>query len=370
MGTVQEGRTRKSSNREVKTMKRILNSSTRVAALAVACVFGAGAAGAADSITVTSWGGAYQDAQAEAYFKPFQEETGIQVLEDEWNGELGKIRAMVETGSVNWDVVQVEAPELVLGCFEGLYEEIDWERLPPKEEFIEAAVDDCGVGTIVWSTVLAYDGDHLEEGPQSWADFWDVETFPGPRGLRRGPKFTLEFALMADGVPPGEVYEVLSTEEGVDRAFAKLDEIKEHIRWWEAGAQPPQWLASGEVVMTSVYNGRIDAANKEEGKNFKIVWDGSLYTVDSWVIPRGSQKKDAAMEFIAFASQPERQKELSTRIAYGPTNQNAVEMLPQEVAADLPTAPDNLEGAAENDTEFWVDNLERLTERFNAWVAQ
>ena len=152
----------------------------------------------------------------------------------------------------------------MLGCEEGLYEPIDWDAVGGKDQFIDAAVDDCGVGTIVWSTVLAYDGDKItDDPPQSWADFWDTEKYPGQaRACAGGPKYTLEFALMADGVAPAEVYEVLRTPEGVDRAFAKLDEIKDDIIWWEAGAQPPQLLASGEVVMTSAYNGRISAANK------------------------------------------------------------------------------------------------------------
>ena len=197
-------------------------------------------------LTVTSFGGAYQDAQRKVYFEPFKQATGIDLVEDVWNGGVGAIRAKVEGGGQEWDVVQVEAEELVIGCEEGLYEPIDWDAVGGKEQFIDAAVNDCGVGAIVWSTVLAYDGDKItEDPPQSWADFLDTEKFPGKRGLRRHPKYTLEFALMADGVPPDQVYEVLRTPEGVDRAFAKLDEIKDDIIWWEAGAQPPQLLGLG-----------------------------------------------------------------------------------------------------------------------------
>jgi putative spermidine/putrescine transport system substrate-binding protein len=174
---------------------------------------------------------------------------------------------------------------------------------------------------------------------------------------------------MADGVPPDQVYETLRTEEGVDRAFAKLDEIKDDIIWWEAGAQAPQLLASGEVIMTNAYNGRISAAN-EEGRNFKVVWPGSIYAVDSWVVLSGTPHQDAALQFIAFASAPERQKDLPNAIAYGVTHKGAAEQIDKEVLADLPTAPDNLAVAIELDTEFWVENVERLTERFTAWAAQ
>ncbi len=341
------------------------------AAVAAAGLLGLSTASAlAQDLTVTSWGGSYQDAQREVYFEPFKQASGIELVEDVWNGGVGAIRAKVEGGGQEWDVVQVEAEELVLGCEEGLYEPIDWEALGGKDQFIEAAVDDCGVGTIVWSTVIAYDGDKItDDPPQSWADFWDTGKYPGKRGLRRHAKYTLEFALMADGVPPAEVYEVLRTPEGVDRAFGKLDEIKDDIIWWEAGAQPPQLLAAGEVIMTNAYNGRISAAN-EEGRNFKVVWPQSIYAVDSWVILKNSPHQEAAMSFIEFASQPEHQSNLPKSIAYGVTHKDAAAQIDQEVLQDLPTAPDNLEGAIELDTEFWVENVERLTERFTAWAAQ
>jgi putative spermidine/putrescine transport system substrate-binding protein len=339
------------------------------AGAAVAGVLTISSASAAD-LTVTSWGGAYQDAQREVYFEPFKKATGIDLVEDVWNGGVGAIRAKVEGGGQEWDVVQVEAEELVLGCEEGLYAPIDWQAVGGKDQFIKAAVNDCGVGTIVWSTAIAYDGDKLKDGPKSWADFWDTQKYPGKRALRRGPKYTLEFALMADGVPPDQVYQVLGTPEGVDRAFAKLDEIKGDLIWWEAGAQPPQLLASGEVVMTSAYNGRISAANKDDGRNFEIVWPESIYAVDSWVILENSPHKDAALKFIAFASQPEHQKELPKAIAYGVTNKNAAAQIDSEILKDLPTAPDNLKDALQIDTEFWVEHNELLTERFTAWAAQ
>jgi putative spermidine/putrescine transport system substrate-binding protein len=340
------------------------------AAAAALLGWSTGAALGAD-LTVTSFGGAYQDAQRQVFFEPFKQETGIDLVEDVWNGGVGVIRAKVEGGGQEWDVVQVEAEELVLGCEEDLYEPIDWDAVGGKDQFIEAAVNDCGVGTIIWSTVLAYDGDKItSDPPQSWADFWDTEKYPGKRGLRRHPKYTLEAALMADGVPPDQVYEALRTPEGVDRAFAKLDEIKDDIIWWEAGAQPPQLLAAGELIMTNAWNGRISAANRDEGRNFKIVWPQSMYAVDSWVILKGSPHKDAALQFIAFASRPEHQKELPKAIDYGVTNKDAAAQIDKAVLENLPTAPERLEAALATDTEYWVENLDRLMERFTAWAAQ
>ncbi len=345
----------------------------RVAGAFASLVFGlvvaTGSVSARD-LTIVSWGGNYQDAQREIYFEPYSKETGKPILEESWDGGFGVLAAKFQAGSPNWDIVQVETEELALGCADGMYEPVDWSALGGEDKFIPSAVHECGVGAIVWTTGLSYDADKLTTPPTGWADFWDVEKFPGKRGLRRGPKYALEFALMADGVEPAKVYEVLATPEGVDRAFAKLDELKPHIVWWEAGAQPIQLLASGEVVMTSAYNGRLAGINRTEGKNFKIVWPGSIYAIDSWVVLKGSPNKEQAFDFIRFASLPENQSKLPEHIAYGLPNKAAGEMVPAELAAELPTAPANLEVAIPLDGDFWVDNIEALTTRFNAWLAQ
>lgn len=330
---------------------------------------GAGSAVARD-LTVVSWGGNYQDAQRKIYFEPFAKLTGKRVLDETWDGGIGVITSKMKAGAPNWDAVQVEAEELALGCADGLYEKLDWSKLGGKEAYLPAAVSDCGVGAIVWSTALSYDADKLKTAPTSWADFWDVKKFPGKRGLRRGPKYALEFALQADGVPADKVYETLATPEGVDRAFKKLGELKPNIVWWESGAQPLQLLSSGEVVMTSAYNGRISGINKTEKKNFKVVWPGSVYAVDSWVVLKGAENKDAAMDFIAFASKPENQQKLPPFIAYGLPNNEAAKAVPADLQADLPTAAANIEKALPLDVDFWVDNSEALTQRFNAWLAQ
>ena len=323
----------------------------------------------ARDLTIVSWGGAYQEAQRKVYFAPYMAATSSKLLEEEYNGEMAKIKAMVETKNVTWDVVQVESPELQRGCEEGLFVKLDWDKIGGKQQFIPAAVTTCGVGAIVWSVVLAYDADKLKQGPTSWADFWDVKKFPGKRALRKGAKFTMEIALLADGVTPADLYKTLGTPAGVDRAFKKLDQLKGNIQWWEAGAQPPQWLASGDVVMTSAYNGRIAAANKE-GKNFKIVWNGQVYAIDSWAIPVGSPNLSQAYNFIKFVSQPEYQKDLPTYITYGPTHVKAVAQVPANIAVNLPTAPDNLKNSVANNTEFWVEHGVDLDERFNAWAAR
>lgn len=324
----------------------------------------------ARDLTVVSFGGSYQDVQREIYFTPFTQATGIALTEDSYNGGVGVLRAKVE-GPPSWDVVQVETDELTLGCEEGILLPLDWDVLG-ADNFLPAAVHECAVGTIVWATVMAYDAERYSENPPAtWADFFDVETYPGPRGLRRSPRANLEFALMADGVPIDQVYTVLATEEGVDRAFAKLDSIKDDLILWEAGAQPLQLLAAGEVVMTSAYNGRVTAANQTEGRNFKIAWDaGFSYAVDSWAIMANSDKQDEAMQFIQFASDPQNQKLMPPLIPYGATHVDTAALVDAEVLADTPTAPENLPNGLFFDEAYWVDHNEALNERFNAWAAQ
>ncbi len=336
--------------------------------LAVVAACCAQAAQAAD-LTVISFGGANKAAQEKAYYAPFTKATGIKVVGGEYNGEMAKVKAMVDTKSVSWDVLEVESPELARGCDEGMFEKLDYSKIGNKADFVPGAAQTCGVGIFVWSTVLAYNADKLKVGPTSWKDFWDVKKFPGKRGMRKGAKYTLEVALMADGVAPKDVYKVLATPAGVDRAFKKLDQLKPNIQWWEAGAQPPQYLVSGDVVMSSAYNGRI-ANTQKEGKNLKIVWNGGMYDFDSWAIPKGSPNKDAALKFIAFASKPENQKVYSQNIAYGPTNKKAVPLLDKQLVADLPTAPQNIKSGVAVDVAFWADYGESLEQRFNAWAAK
>jgi len=344
-------------------MKKSILATALVGAVTAAASLGA----LAQQITVVNFGGANANAQKKAYYEPF-EKTGTKVVSVEYNGEQAKIKAMVETKKVTWDVVEVESPDVARGCDEGLFEKLDYSRIGNKADFNPAAVTECGIGVFVWSTVMAYNGDKLKDGPKTWADFWDTKKFPGKRGLRKGARYNLEFALMADGVKPTDVYKVLATPAGAERAFKKLSELKASIQWWEAGAQPPQFLVAGDVAISTVYNGRIDAANRE-GKNLKISWTGGIYDLDYWVIPKGAPNKDASLKFIAFASTPEAQAEYAKNIAYGPTNNKALAKLDAKVLANLPTSPANSADALQFDLKFWADQGESLEKRFASWAT-
>jgi putative spermidine/putrescine transport system substrate-binding protein len=320
-------------------------------------------------ITVVNFGGANGNAQKKAYFEPFEKSTGNKVVGVEYNGEQAKIKAMVEAKKVSWDVIEVESPDVTRGCDEGLFEKMDYSKIGNKADFTPAAIRECGIGTFVWSTVMAYNADKLKTAPTTWADFWDVKKFPGKRAMRKGARYNLEFALMADGVAVPDIYKVLATKDGAERAFKKLTELKPNIQWWEAGAQPPQFLVAGDVVMTTAYNGRIDAAQRE-GKNLKITWTGGIYDLDFWVIPKGTPNKDVAMKYIAQASSADAQAEYAKLISYGPTNTKALAKLDAKVLAMLPTSAVNSKTALQFNVGFWADQGEALEKRFAAWAAQ
>lgn len=345
-----------------------MRSPTKIG-IALSVLLVSGAVAQARDLTATSWGGAFQEIQNDVYFNPFRKETGIPLIDETWNGGVGVIRTMVEAGNPTWDLLEVEDDELLVGCEEGLFEKLDFSRIGGKERYLEAAVTPCGIATTFSAFVLGYDKDKLKDPPQSWADFFDTAKFPGRRALRSGPKSTLEFALLADGVPPEQIYEVLATEEGVDRAFKKLDSIKGDLIFWTASAQAPQWLASGEVVMTSSFNGRLDAANLTDNRNFGIVWNQSIRNMDSWVILKGSPNIDAAYKLLDYMGDPARQAALAERIAYGGSNKDANGLLPPDRVNDLVTSEENAKVAIPLGVQFWVDNIDRLTERFNQWAA-
>ena len=360
-----------------------MKSFLKLTSMAVAGLFAASAA-QADTLTIVSWGGAYTKSQIEAYHKPYIKKTGVTINSEDYSGGLAEIKAQVEAGNVTWDLVDLELSDVVRGCDEGLLEELPLDGLPPApdgtpaaKDFLPGTLHECGIATIIWSTIYAYDKTKFPNGgPQTMADFFDTKKFPGKRAMRKGPKPNLEFALMGDGVPADKVYEVLSTPAGVDRAFAMLDKIRADVLWWEAGAQPPQMLADGEVAMATAYNGRIFNAVATENKPFEIVWDGQVWDLDLWSIPKGSKNKAAAIEFIKYSTDTQRLADQASWIAYGPARKSSGPMVglfndgKTEMGPHMPTAEANLTNALVNGFEFWADNQDELNERFTAWLAQ
>jgi putative spermidine/putrescine transport system substrate-binding protein len=367
-------------------MRNLLLSS----ALGAAGVVGLGVAGAAaqpDSLTISSWGGAYTHSQTKAYHEPFTEMTGIEInnVDKSANG-LAYLRSQIESGNIESHVIDLLEVDAIIACDEGLAREIDYdaELAPapdgtmPTEDFIEGSLSGCFVPTIVYSTILATNTEIWGDGeqPDSIADLWDMETFPGQRALRRVPNGNLEWALYADGVPADEVYDVLETDEGIARAFAKLDEIKDDVIWWQEGAQPPQLLADEEAVIASAYNGRIFNAQVVEDQPFEILWDGQLFELDGWVVPAGVPEEETVMEYIRFSTDTQRLADQAKYISYGPARASSAPLVSThaetgvEMGPHMPTAPENFFSPIKVDPLFWADNQDELTERFNAWLAQ
>ncbi len=354
-------------------------------ALALLTAYPPGQASAQNrTITIVSFGGSYSRACEKGYHERFKAETGIDINFEDYNGGLAQIRAQVDVGNVYWDVVDLEIPDLVRGCDEGLLVPINIDDLSPgadgtpaADDFVEGTITECGVTKLFYSTIFAYNDARIGDvKPTSVGDFFDLEKFPGRRGMRRFPLVNLEFALMADGVPLDEVYATLDTEAGVARAFRKLDTIKEHIVWWETGAQPPQMLADGEVVMTTAYNGRIFNAQVLEDQPFVIVWDGQVLDTSGFGIVEGTRNLDAALRFLDFGTTAESMAGLARYIAYSPTRRSAMPLISThaETGVDMrphmPTTPENATRTLQNDWEWWSDNGEEMNERFSTWLAR
>ncbi len=342
------------------------------------------AAAGAQTLTLVSWGGSYGRSVERAWVEPFTEQTGIEVRLEDYNGGLAQIRAQVETGNVFWDIVDMTTPDAVRACDEGLLEFVPPEDLPAAADGTPAARDyppdarsDCAGGGIVSATIVAYNDELFPgEKPSTLEDYFDLEKFPGRRGMRRVPVVNLEFALIADGVPLDEVYRTLDTEAGVARAFAKLDTIKDQLVFWEAGAQPPQMLADQEVVMTTAYNGRIFNAQILERQPFTIIWDGQVQETSGLGIVLGTPRLEIARRFVAFVSNPANLAAISKYISYSPTRYSGHALVSAhldtgvEMAPHMPAAEQNMRRALNSDWLWWADNRDELNERFAVWLTR
>ena len=344
----------------------------------------------ADELTIVSWGGAYSNSQNEAYHKPYTELTGVSVINDESSAEaVAKLRAMDEAGNITWDVVDVVASDAIRLCDEGLAMEINHDEqlaaapdgTPASEDFGDLLVSDCFIPQIVYSTTFGYRTD-----VEAWADntptdvcaVFDTETFPGKRALEKRPINNMEWALICDDVAKGDVYDVLSTDEGVQQALDKLATIKDEVIWWSAGAETPQLLADSEVVMGSTYNGRLFAVIEEQDQPVAMLWDAQVFDLDGWIIPAGlsDERKARALHYMKFATDTQRLADQAKYISYGPARLSSAPLVGQhadlgiDMAPHMPTDPKNAENTFLYNYEWWADNRDDLDGKFQAWLAQ
>jgi putative spermidine/putrescine transport system substrate-binding protein len=261
----------------------------------------------------------------------------------------------------------VEAPELVRGCEDGVFEKIDW-SVVDKSKFIPAGIATCGAGAVGWGVTMFYDQARVAAGPSDFAGFWDVQKFPGKRSLRSMAKTTLEIALMADGVSPADVYAVLRTPAGQQRAFAKLDQIKPHVVWWKSGAQPLQLVGSGEVAYAIGFVGRTIRA-ADGGARYPILWNTLLYSFDYWAVVRNAPHRAEGMKLIQYMTDAKPLTALAQDWAVSPATA-AVANDPEIARRNPGMVASHAAKGLFIDTDFWVENGEDLEAKFNAWLAR
>ena len=333
----------------------------------------------ARDLTVVSWGGLLARSQMRAFINPFRKESEVWVELDRYDGGLDEIRAQVLAENVLWDVVDMSPVDVERGCAEGLLETIDPSSLPAgadgtpvADDFAPDALVECGVGQYIWATAVLYDRADFAAAaaPTTIADFFDVARFPGKRGMRRDPRVNLEWALIADGVPAADVYDVLDTPAGLDRAFASLDRIKSSIVWWTDGEEPISFLDQDRVSMSTVWNGRTFRPIVEEEKDYGLIWDHQVWELEYWAIVRGTPHLEAALDYLRFVTQTERQAAQAEHITYGPARRSALNLVSEAMRPLLPTTEDNMATALRADTMWWAEHFDEVAEEFEDWIRR
>lgn len=314
-------------------------------------------------LVVVDYGGAMSEAQKKSKYEPFEKENDVKITIVSPT-DVGKLKAMVEGGNVEWDAVVADSDIALRLENEGLLEDLDFDIID-KSGFRPELVTTSSIGNELYFTNIAYNTDVFSEDnhPKTWKEFWDTEKFPGARSLHKSPMGTLEIALLADGVSPDELYPL-----DVERALKSLDKIKSEVKvWWDAGAQPPQSLATKEVVLAAAWNGRISSA-QSGGAHIANEFNEALAMADSWIIPKGAPNKDLAQKFISFVSEPEQQAEYSKLIDYAPPNEKALDLLPEELKENIGRSSKDAETQITVNIEYWAKNFEEVNEKFNNWL--
>ena len=323
---------------------------------------------ASESLTVMGFGGDYSKIQKEHMIEPFMKETGIKILTDDYKGGTAEIKAQVDSGNVKWDVIDIDYIDLEKACNENLLEIIDPEFLPKGDDGVSAKNDfyplalssECAVGITFWSAVFAYNDKFIGDiKPKTINDLFDTNKIPGKRGLNKRAQINMEWALIADGVAAKDVYDVLETQEGVKRAFAKLDTIKDSVIWFDSWSQSPQLLNDGSVIMSQAPNGRFT--------KFNVVWDAQGFDLDGWAIVKGTKKLELSKKFIAYATSTVPLSGVKD-INYGPTRKSSTNLVAKKVQQNLPTA--HLDEGFKVNSAFWSDYGTELNEQFNAWLLK
>lgn len=316
-----------------------------------------GPAQAASQLVFASGGGKLEETYKKTVFTPFKEKTSNDIVTTANEG--AKLKAMVEQGQVEWDLMQGPAEQLIVFGRQGLFEPIDYTNID-KANMLDGTTEEFFVLTDVAAYNISWNTDNLKGNPpQSWADVW---AYDGRIGLWKRPFQTLEVALLADGVALADLYPL-----DLDRAFKSLEKIKKKVVWWERGAQGAQVFLDGEVDVGAVWNGRLHQP-KLDGAPVDFNFNQAIFVNDAWAIPKGAPHKKEAMELLAFALAPEQQAAFARELPYGPVNRAALALLDDKTKAALPSSEENFKKGRLLDLAFWADNSQKVTERFNSWL--
>ncbi|QDL93928.1 ABC transporter substrate-binding protein (plasmid) [Paroceanicella profunda] len=313
-------------------------------ALGVLPMMGRGAMAQAKELVIVNWGGTAADVIKEVLGDTYTAATGMPVVIDGSGPSAGKIRAMVESGAVVWDVCDSGPGSAIILGEAGMTQEIDY-SVVDKSKVIDGATWKYGVGNYVYSYVLASNPRMLGGNvPQTWEDVWNVKDFPGMRTFRKSVRGMLESATMAMGVAPENVYETLGTQDGIDAAVDKFRQLREHIIVWGSGSDSQNLFLQEEVSMGNIWSTRAHLLKDEmDADSFTVTFNGGVISPGVWVVPKDNPAgTEEAMKFIAFAQDPELQVKWLELIGSGPVNPAAAALVPENLKKWNPSSPENL----------------------------
>jgi len=332
-----------------------------LAALGIAA--GTPAHARAKRLVIADWGGATDEAFMSAWGRPYQDAHGVDVVSDVTGPSIGRIKAMVESRAVTWDLCDSNAGESEYLGENKLVEEVDYSIVNPANVFPDAKFR-WGVSSYYFSYVLAYDTEKVK-APESWADFWNLKDFPGKRALRKNVTGMCECAMLADGVAPDKVYEVLSSPGGIERAMEKFREIRDHVIFWNSGAQSADLLRNHEVVMANIWSTRASTLKRDSAGKITWTWNGGLLVPSVWVVPRGNPAgPKAAFEFANYALTPENQIALLKATGNGPSNPAAAPMVPDDLKFYDPSQPEHRKVQIPLSTAWYAKFQDRARDQY------
>lgn len=335
----------------------------------------------AQSLTIATWGGSYEQAQQLALFDPFEKKTNVRINTQYYGGET----ALLKSNHLP-DIIDMTMDSALLACDQKLIKKLDIDSIlktkNARYDFTKGSLLPCGIAHLSYSTLIAYDERSFSgEKPQTIADFFDIKRFPGKRAIQKQPTEILEWALIAEGAPIDQVYDLLSTERGMRLAFRRLDSIKDHLIWWSNPKEPAALLKSGKAVMASGYNGRFFDA-QVQGAPISMLWDAHIVDWNVWVIPQDKEKitqssknkEKLIHDFIRFVTRPKSMARLAKHIPYGPSRKSALKQIglhPEKgfsMRDHLPTAPHHLKRALFRDAKWYARTSSLRKSRFLDWI--